>query len=120
MSTTSRQGTSGSVFGEVGGQGVHCLSGDDEVAEDGIECHLGRVRVVVVFRAEALFSARWDRAIASRMSVRRCPTYSTNASTSPQRSCSVPTGSTFLIALCGRSGIEPKQSAAMGCRRTLE
>jgi hypothetical protein len=55
MSTTSRQGTSGSVFGEVGGQGVHCLSGDDEVAEDGIECHLGRVRVVVVFRAEELF-----------------------------------------------------------------
>jgi hypothetical protein len=91
MSTTSRQGTSGSVFGEVGGQGVHCLSGDDEVAEDGIECHLGRVRVVVVFRAEALFSARWDRAIAS----------------------------TFLIALCGRSGIEPKQSAAMGCRHPL-
>jgi hypothetical protein len=38
-----------------GGQGVHCLSDDDEVVEDGIECHLGRVRVVVVFRAEELF-----------------------------------------------------------------
>jgi hypothetical protein len=54
MSTRIPPGHVGLGVGEVGGQGVHCLSDDDQAVEDGIECHLGRVRVVVVFRAEEL------------------------------------------------------------------